>query len=53
MGKADGRCIPILWVSILFNDVCGGNIVVSVDVLGQESLSGSLSGSYMVQGEDI
>jgi len=30
----DGRRIPIMLVSVLFHAMCGGTIVVYVDVLG-------------------
>ena len=56
MGEAaalDRSWIPILWVSVLFHDVLGGTNVVYADDCGWESLSGSLSVSYMVQDRGI
>ena len=56
MGEAvapDGRWIPILWVSVLFQGVFGGTNVVYAEVCGLKSLSGSLSVSSMVQDKGI
>ena len=49
----DGRCIPILYVSVLFHDVWGGTIVVWADVVGWESLSGSLFVSSILHNAGI
>ena len=51
MGDAaapDGRWIPIVWVSVLFHAVFGGTDVVYAEVCGWESLSWSLSMSFML-----
>ena len=54
MGEAaapDGRWILILWVSVLFHAAFGVTIVVSAEICGWESLSGSPFLSSMVQDE--
>ena len=56
MGEAatpKGGWIPILWVSVLFHDVLVVNNVVYAEDCGWESLSGSLSVSFMVQDRGI
>ena len=45
----NGRWIPALRVSVLPHDACRGIIVIYAEAFGWESLSGSLSLSYMVQ----
>ena len=49
----NGRCIPILYVSVLLHDVWGGTILVLADVVGWESLSGSLFVSSILHGACI